>query len=270
MNFKCLDDLKGSLLKSFPEAKPPQGWQIALEQCPPEMDGDITVNCFRFAKIFSKPPDEIASKAVEILSAHPDVVSAVKLKAFVNITLKGAAVHRDSTASVKALLESAKVPAEAKKRILVEYSAPNTNKPQHLGHVRNNTLGMALCGLLAKAGHDVIPVNLINDRGIHICKSMIAYQRFANGDTPQRSGVKGDHFVGGYYVKFNDELRKQLVELRKARPELADKDDDALFLETEIGQAAQKMLRDWEAGIPEVVSLWKTMNSWVIEGFEQT
>jgi len=234
------------------------------------MEGDITVNCFRFAKALGKSPDEIASAAEGILSAHPDVAKAVKLKAFVNVTLKGSAVHRDSVANVDGILASVKLQAGSTKRILVEYSAPNTNKPQHLGHVRNNTIGMSLCSILKRAGHEVLPVNLINDRGIHICKSMIAYQRFGDGATPKSSGVKGDHFVGDFYVKFNDELRKQLSELKKARPELADKEDEALFLETEIGAAAQKMLQDWEAGAPEVVSLWREMNAWVIEGFNQT
>ena len=270
MNFKCLDDLRDSLLKEFPQHKAPADWRIALEQCPAEMEGDITVNCFRFAKLFGKSPDQIADVAAKILSAHPDVVSAVKVKAFVNAVLKGSAVHRDSLASPKGILEAATLPKASQRRILVEYSAPNTNKPQHLGHVRNNTLGMSLCSLLKRVGHDVIPVNLINDRGIHICKSMIAYQRFGNGVTPQSENVKGDHLVGNFYVKYNVELKKQLAELRAAKPELAEKDDDAVFLETEIGKAAQKMLQDWEANVPEVVQLWKTMNSWVIEGFTQT
>ncbi len=270
MSFKCLDDLRDSLFQEFPQHKAPAGWRIALEQCPPEMEGDITVNCFRFAKVFGKSPDQIADSVAKILSAHPDVASAAKVKAFVNATLKGSAAHRDSLADAKELLASAELPKASQRRILVEYSAPNTNKPQHLGHVRNNTLGMSLCSLLKRVGHDVLPVNLINDRGIHICKSMIAYQRFGNGATPESTGVKGDHFVGDYYVKYNAELKRQLSALKAAKPELADKDDDALFLETEIGQAAQKMLQDWEASVPEVVQLWKTMNSWVIEGFTQT
>lgn len=270
MSFKCLDDLRDSLLKEFPQRKAPAGWRIALEQCPPEMEGDVTVNCFRFAKVFGKSPDQIADMAAKILSAHPDVVSAVKVKAFVNATLKGSAVHRDSLADAKALLASAELPGELKRRMLVEYSAPNTNKPQHLGHVRNNTLGMSLCSLLSRVGHDVVPVNLINDRGIHICKSMIAYQRFGNGATPASTGVKGDHLVGDFYVKYNVELKRQLSELKAAKPELASKDDEALFLETEIGAAAQRMLQDWEAGVPAVVELWRTMNSWVIDGFNQT
>ncbi len=270
MSFKCLDDLRDALLKEFPQHKAPPSWSVALEQCPQDMEGDITVNCFRFAKVLGSSPDKIADAVARILSAHPDVAAASKVKAFVNATLKGAAVHRDSLAAPKAILASASLPEGTRRRILVEYSAPNTNKPQHLGHVRNNTLGMSLCSLLARVGHDVIPVNLINDRGIHICKSMLAYQRFGDGATPQSTGIKGDHFVGDFYVKYNDELKKQLSALKAAKPELDGKDDDELFLETEIGRAAQKMLQDWEAGVPEVVELWKTMNSWVIAGFQQT
>ena len=129
---------------------------------------------------------------------------------------------------------------------------------------------MSVCKLLSRVGHDVVPVNLINDRGIHICKSMLAYQRFGNGDTPEKSGIKGDHFVGNYYVRYNIELKKQLEALRAAKPELAEKSDDELFLETEIGAAAQEMLRKWENSDPDTVALWKLMNSWVIAGFNET
>ena len=116
----------------------------------------------------------------------------------------------------------------------------------------------------------MIEINLVNDRGIHICKSMIAYQRFGNGDTPEKSGIKGDHFVGNYYVKYNIALKEQIKELRAAKPELAGKSDDELFLEAEIGRAAQEMLRKWEAGDKDTVALWKLMNSWVIAGFNET
>lgn len=270
MNFKCLDSLKNALLVTYPEITLPSEWEPASEQCPAGMDGDITVNCFRFAGMFKMKPDAMAEKVAQILSTDEDVLSAQTVKAFVNVTLKPAALFRDSVADMNALFASVTLPAASRRRILVEYSAPNTNKPQHLGHVRNNTLGMALCALLARVGHDLVPVNLINDRGIHICKSMLAYQRFGNGDTPEKSGIKGDHFVGGYYVKYNDALTEQIKALREADATLKDKTSDELFLETEIGQAAQKMLRDWEAGDAETVALWELMNSWVIAGFNST
>jgi arginyl-tRNA synthetase len=196
------------------------------------------------------------------------VLEAVTAKAFVNHTLHPGALPRDTVGRLAELLASARV--TARRRILVEFSAPNTNKPQHLGHVRNNTLGMALVALLRRVGHEAIPVNLVNDRGIHICKSMLAYQRFGNGATPESSGKKGDHLVGDYYVRFDQEFRCQLAALRSSRPELADKEADDLFPETEIGQAAQAMLKAWEAGDPAVRELWRTMNSWVLSGFAET
>ena len=270
MNLQSILRLETNLRQAFGQSQIPAGWQIVPEQCPPGMKGDITVNCFRFARFLKVAPDAAAEKTVELLQADPDVQSVERVKAFVNITLRAEALFRDTVGNVNALLEEGKLPAEGRRRILIEYSAPNTNKPQHLGHVRNNTIGMSVCQLLARVGHDVIPVNLINDRGIHICKSMLAYQRFGNGDTPEKSGIKGDHFVGNYYVRYNIELKKQIEALRAARPELKDKSDDELFLETEIGAAAQEMLRKWESSDPETVALWKLMNSWVIAGFNAT
>ena len=151
---------------------------------------------------------------------------------------------------VTALLEES-----ARRRILIEYSAPNTNKPQHLGHVRNNTLGMSLASLLKRVGHDVIEINLVNDRGIHICKSMIAYERFGNGCTPESTGMKGDHLVGKFYVDYNRALSEEIRQLRESDPSTEGKSDEELFLATELGSATQKMLQQWEAGDPEVRGL---------------
>lgn len=270
MNLQCIRRLEKQLQTVFPQAQIPADWSIAPEQCPADMSGDVTVNCFRFARIFKAAPDMVAEKTVELLNADPEVLKAERIKAFVNITLKADALFRDTVGNIPVLLQEGQLPQNARKRILIEYSAPNTNKPQHLGHVRNNTIGMSVCKLLSRVGHDVVPVNLINDRGIHICKSMLAYQRFGNGDTPEKSGIKGDHFVGNYYVRYNIELKKQLEALRAAKPELAEKSDDELFLETEIGAAAQEMLRKWENSDPDTVALWKLMNSWVIAGFNET
>ena len=168
---------------------------IAAERCPAEMRGDITINCFRFAR-WCGSPVAAAQAAAEFLAGHPDVESVETIKAFVNVTLTPAALFRETLADPAALMARAKAPNP--RRILIEYSAPNTNKPQHLGHVRNNTLGMSLAALLKRVGHDVIQINLVNDRGIHICKSMIAYQRFGNGVTPESTGIKGDHLVGKF------------------------------------------------------------------------
>ena len=270
MKLKCLEQLCSELLLEHPAAKLPQDFTIAWEPCPSGMNGDITVNCFRFAKNFCVSPDQLAEEVTRILSNHDDVAAVEKVKAFVNITLKAAPLFRDSVASMDALMEDVALPESQRKRVLIEYSAPNTNKPQHLGHVRNNTLGMSLVSVMKRAGHHMIPVNLVNDRGIHICKSMLAYARCGEGITPEQAGKKGDHFVGDFYVKYNNMLSDEIKQLKAEKPELADKSSDELFLETEIGQAAQKMLRDWENGEPETVALWKKMNSWVFDGFQQT
>ncbi len=269
MNYRCLDDLKNFLAGAYPEIKTGE-WDIVPETCPAEMEGDITVNCFRFAKIFRKSPDEIAQKSVEFLSSHADVEKSEKIKAFVNVTLKGGALHRDTVGNFAGIMEACKFPAEKRRKVLVEFSAPNTNKPQHLGHVRNNTIGMSLASLMKRVGHEVFRINLVNDRGIHICKSMIAYQRFGGGCTPESTGKKGDHLVGDFYVKFDSEFRKQLKELKDSSPDLKDKTDEELFLNTEIGRSAQDMLQKWEAGDAETVALWKKMNEWVFAGFAQT
>lgn len=266
MNFKCIDDLYNFLTAD----KQVDNLTIEPEICPPEMDGDITVNCFRFARFLQQNPMEIAKKVSEFLSNHNDVDKVEAIKAFVNINLKPGALHRDSIAQLQILLDDAVLPADKRKRILIEFSAPNTNKPQHLGHVRNNTLGMSLVSLMKRIGHDAIPSNLVNDRGIHICKSMVAYQRFGKGVTPESTGKKGDHLVGDYYVKYDLELKKQIAALRDEKPEFKDISDDDLFLKVEIGQAAQKMLQDWEAGDSEVRKLWEKMNGWVFAGFEET
>ena len=212
-----------------------------------------------------------ASKAAgDFLASHSDVEKVEVIKAFVNVTLTPTALYRDTVSDKKALLERALLPESERRKILIEFSAPNTNKPQHLGHVRNNTLGMSLASLLKRVGHQVIEINLVNDRGIHICKSMLAYKLFGNGVTPESCGKKGDHLVGDFYVRYNQALSEELKQLRAEHPEYADRDNDDLFLETKIGKEAQEMLRDWENGKEDVRELWKLMNSWVFKGFDET
>lgn len=266
MNFRFQDDLCKFLTQEYGTAVD----SVSVDLCPAGFDGDLTVSCFPLAKLLHGNPMQIAAKVCEFLAAHDDVEKAEAVKAFVNLTLKGGAVMRDTVADEVALLDSVKLPAEETRRILIEFSAPNTNKPQHLGHVRNNTVGMATASILKRVGHDVVQVNLVNDRGVHICKSMIAYQRFGNGVTPETAGKKGDHLVGDFYVIYDKEFRRQIAELKEAHPELQDKDNDELFLQTEIGAATQKMLQDWEAGDSEVRDLWNMMNSWVFKGFGET
>lgn len=266
-NMKFIQDLENFLRSKF--ANYPATNAISLEPCPAGQEGDFTINCFKIGK-FCGNPMVAAQTTVEFLSSHEDIEQAVAVKAFVNINVKAASIHAGSSADIPTLLENCKLPVDERKKILIEFSAPNTNKPQHLGHVRNNTLGMSLASLLKRLGHEVIEINLVNDRGIHICKSMLAYKLFGNGVTPESTGIKGDHLVGDFYVKFNSELSKEIAEVRAAHPEYADLDNDEIFEKTSLGVAARQMLVDWEAGNPEVRELWEKMNSWVFAGFDET
>ena len=266
MRFQFTERLQAALQQQFSVDSLP----IQVDLCPANFTGDVTISCFPFAKLLKRNPMELAQQVSELLKADEDVETVETVKAFVNVTLKPAALMRDTVRNLEALQAQVPLPEAERRRILIEFSAPNTNKPQHLGHVRNNSVGMATATILERAGHKVFRVNLVNDRGVHICKSMIAYQRFGNGVTPESAGKKGDHLVGDFYVAFDKEFRRQLAELREAKPELKDKTDDELFLETEIGRAAQDMLKAWEDGDEKVRALWKTMNSWVFDGFAET
>ena len=265
MKFKFVADLQAHL-------KETKGAEVEInpEVCPGNMEGDLTVNCFRFAKALKSNPMQAAQEIADWLAAHDDIAKTECIKAFINITLEPTAVFRDTVSSAQAILDACELDAEEKRKVLIEFSAPNTNKPQHLGHVRNNVLGQSTNSILRRVGNDVTAVNLINDRGIHICKSMIAYQRFGNGITPEQFGKKGDHLVGHFYVKYNTELKKQLAELREAKPELAETSDNDLFGQTELGQATQEMLLKWEDNDTEVRALWQKMNQWVFDGFDVT
>ncbi len=264
---KFLTDLETFLRSRFPSY--PAESALALEPCPAGQEGDFTLNCFKISR-FCGNPMAAAQAVAEYLSSHEDVESVSAVKAFVNLTLKPEILYRASAADMEALLSGVQLPEADRRRVLIEFSAPNTNKPQHLGHVRNNTLGMALASLLKRVGHDVIEVNLVNDRGIHICKSMTSYQIAGEGKTPESTGIKGDHLVGNFYVEYNKMLSAEIAKLKAEKPELADKDSEELFLETALGQRTQAMLQKWEAGDEEVRALWKMMNSWVFAGFAET
>lgn len=264
---KFLVDLENFLRSRFPNY-PAEG-ALTLEPCPAGQEGDFTLNCFKIAR-FCGNPAAAAQAVAEYLAGHEAVEKVSAVKAFVNLTLKAEELYAASAADMDTLLENVKLPEASRKRVLIEFSAPNTNKPQHLGHVRNNTLGMALASLLKRVGHDVIEVNLVNDRGIHICKSMTSYQISGEGKTPESTGIKGDHLVGNFYVEYNKMLSAEIAKLKAEKPELADKDSEDLFLETALGQRTQTMLQKWEANDPEVRELWKMMNSWVFAGFAET
>ena len=215
MKLTCLKQLENNLEQSYPELCP---IAVTAELPPPEMNGDITVNCFRIAGQLKTNPMKLAEEVREHLTEHPDVCSVDVVKAFVNVTLDTAALYRDTIDDMDTLLANVALPEEKRQKVLLEYSAPNTNKPQHLGHVRNNTLGSALRALMLRVGHSVVAVNLINDRGIHICKSMIAYQRFGSNATPESSGKKGDHLIGEMYVKFERQFQREVAAIKREKP----------------------------------------------------
>ncbi len=265
MKFKLIEDLE-----KYIEDKYSINIAVEADMCPADFDGDITINCFRFAKKLKANPMQVAKELTEYLSSLEDAQDVECVKAFINVTMSPTAVYRDTVADSAKMLGETKLPASDCKHILIEYSAPNTNKPQHLGHVRNNILGMSLVSLLRRVGHNVSAVNLINDRGIHICKSMLAYQMFGEGCTPESTGIKGDHLVGKFYVKFNDVLKTQLKELRDNDSSKAELSDTELSIETEVGRQAQDMLIAWENADEEVRKLWARMNKWVIDGFNET
>ncbi|MCK5805548.1 MAG: arginine--tRNA ligase, partial [Lentisphaeria bacterium] len=266
MDFAFITDLQDHFAAEFHAA----GVEIIPDLCPAEFAGDLTINCFLLAKQLRRNPMQIAAAGAEYLQTHADIAEAECVKAFINVTLVPRALFEAAIGDETALMEDAVLPEAERERVLIEFSAPNTNKPQHLGHVRNNTIGMATATLLERVGHDITRINLVNDRGIHICKSMLAYQRFGNDETPESTEKKGDHLVGNYYVKFDSELRGQLEKLRADKPALADKSSDELFLQTEIGRAAQDMLIAWEQDDEQVRALWGMMNQWVFDGFAET
>jgi arginyl-tRNA synthetase len=238
--------------------------ELSLQPTRKEFEGTYTFVVFPFLKLTKLNPEASANKLGEFLQSHCDSVQGFNvIKGFLNIS-----VNETSWLHVFKQLyanpQLGQLPANGKK-VMVEYSSPNTNKPLHLGHLRNNFLGFSVSEILRANGYEVIKANLVNDRGIHICKSMVAYQHFGNGETPESSGIKGDHLAGKYYVLFDKEYKKQISSLiEKGQSEEEAKKNAPIMLE------AQDMLRLWEAGNKEVVDLWKTMNSWVYEGFNVT
>ncbi len=269
----------------------------------PEM-GDRGFPCFALAPVLKRSPQQIAQQVADAIEAHlgdDSIVEAINLAGpYVNFQL-----HRGRLAQL--VLQQIEDRGDAfgqgqpsDEQWVVEFSAPNTNKPQHLGHVRNNLLGDSVCRILDHFGHRVAPVNLINDRGIHICKSMVAYQRFADGETPDSTGEKGDHFVGRYYVRFNQAFHDEYQTWQStddaeqrfqswlsnpdSEPHREQEDDPDqlrhIFFEhfehdyfnaiSDLGQQARQMLQGWEDGDEDIRELWSTMNSWVLDGFETT
>ena len=240
--------------------------RLQIQKTRKEFTGDLTLVAFPLAVISHKSPEQTAKEIGEFLTQHLEAVSGFNvIKGFLNITISSAEWAKQLRMISEVKEYGTVIPGSDAPVMVIEYSSPNTNKPLHLGHIRNNLLGYSLSRICSTAGNRVIRTNIVNDRGIHICKSMVAWQLYANGATPASTGMKGDHFVGDYYVLFEKNYREQTDTLVAAgsTPDEA-RDNAPLML------AARQMLLKWEAGDEETVKLWNMMNSWVYEGFDAT
>ncbi|WP_343524842.1 arginine--tRNA ligase [Pedobacter sp.] len=237
---------------------------INIQETRKEFEGQATIVVFPVTKISKKSPEQTATEIGEYLVAHvADITKFNVVKGFLNLSI--AESYFLDQFNNEILAPGFGVYKPNGKKVMVEYSSPNTNKPLHLGHVRNNLLGYSVSELLKAYGYEVVKVNLVNDRGIHICKSMLAWQKWGHGETPESTGLKGDHLVGKYYVIFDKEYKKEIDALKaEGQSEEEAKKNAPLIKE------AQHMLLKWEQGDEEVVSLWKTMNEWVYAGFNIT
>lgn len=260
---KIRESVNGALMSLYGEQA--EGSSFQINQTKPEFEGDYTVVLFSLVKSLKKSPDTLGAELGDFLVANePKVFQEYNIiKGFLNFTI----TEDYWTGILKSSYNDPRfglLPPKPHK-VMVEYSSPNTNKPLHLGHLRNNFLGWSIAEILKAGGHEVVKTCIVNDRGIHICKSMIAWKWFGNGETPESAGKKGDHFVGDYYVRFNNEYKKEIDELIASGM-----DKDTAEKEAPIMKAAQEMLVGWEAGDPDIMAIWKDMNGWVYEGFDTT
>lgn len=244
----------------------PEATSVQLQKTKKEFEGHYTLVVFPFLKASRKNPEATAQEIGEtLLKNEPAIASFNVIKGFLNLVLSPQCwtevlkdIHNDDTFGTKKISDNAPL-------IMVEYSSPNTNKPLHLGHIRNNLLGFSISEILKANGNKVIKTNIVNDRGIHICKSMLAWKKWGENVTPESSGKKGDHLVGDFYVLFDKKYKQELAELQASGK--SKEEAEAL---SPLMNEAREMLRKWEAGDPEVVNLWKEMNQWVYTGFDQT
>ena len=240
---------------------------VQLQETRPEFEGQLTLVVFPLLKISHKKPEDTAQDVGQYLvSKVPDVISKFNvIKGFLNLTISSAqwiellqSIQQDDSFGFIPVTDKSPL-------VMIEYSSPNTNKPLHLGHVRNNLLGWALANVMQANGNKVVKTNIVNDRGIHICKSMLAWLKYGNGETPESSGKKGDHLIGDYYVAFDKHYREQVKELVAQGM-----DEDVAKNEAPLMKEAHAMLVKWEQNDPEVRALWHKMNEWVYEGFDET
>ena len=247
---------------------------VQLQKTKKEFEGHLTLVVFPFLKISKKGPEQTAQEIGEYLKQHePAIASYNVIKGFLNLTIASSVwidllnrIQADSQWGIQKAADNAPL-------VMIEYSSPNTNKPLHLGHVRNNLLGNALANIMAANGNKVVKTNIVNDRGIHICKSMLAWLKYGNGETPESSRKKGDHLIGDYYVAFDKHYKAEVKELM-AKYEAEGMNEEEAKTKAEANSPlmleAREMLRKWEANDPEVRALWKKMNDWVYAGFDET
>ena len=247
---------------------------VQLQKTKKEFEGHLTLVVFPFLRMSKKGPEQTAQEIGEYLKANEPMIAGYNvIKGFLNLTIASSAwvellntIQADKTYGITAATESSPM-------VMIEYSSPNTNKPLHLGHVRNNLLGHALANIVAANGNKVVKTNIVNDRGIHICKSMLAWLKYGNGETPESSGKKGDHLIGDYYVAFDKHYKAEVKELMaKYQAEGMNEEEAKAKAEAEspLMKEAREMLVKWEANDPEVRALWKKMNDWVYAGFDET
>ena len=247
---------------------------VQLQKTKKEFEGHLTLVVFPFLKMSKKGPEQTAQEIGEYLKVNDPAVAAFNvIKGFLNLTI-ASATWIELLNEIQADEQYGLVQVtDASPLVMIEYSSPNTNKPLHLGHVRNNLLGNALANIVAANGNKVVKTNIVNDRGIHICKSMLAWKKYGNGETPETSGKKGDHLVGDYYVSFDKHYKAEVKELMAKFTAQGMSGDEAKAkaeAESPLMQEAREMLVKWEAGDPEVRGLWEMMNNWVYAGFDET
>ena len=260
------DTLKQHIIQAVQQLYSVDLETVELQQTRKDFTGDITLVIFSLLRHIKGNPVQIGEQIGDYLKKHAgDLVSDFNvIKGFLNLVIADS-YYINFLDQIRENKHFGLAAPNSKEAILVEYSSPNTNKPLHLGHIRNNLLGYSVAEILKAAGHKVYKTQIINDRGIHICKSMIAWQRFGNGETPESTGLKGDKLVGNYYVAFDKAYKEEIQQL------IAEgKSKEEAEKQAPIFVAAQQMLRQWEAGDPEVISLWKKMNGWVYDGFAVT
>ena len=247
---------------------------VQIQKTKKEFEGHLTLVVFPFLKMSRKGPEQTAQEIGEYLKVNEPAVAAFNvIKGFLNLTI-ASATWIDLLNEIQADEQYGLVKAtETSPLVMIEYSSPNTNKPLHLGHVRNNLLGNALANIVAANGNKVVKTNIANDRGIHICKSMLAWKKYGNGETPETSGKKGDHLVGDYYVSFDKHYKAEVKELMTEFAAQGMSEDEAKAkaeAASPLMQEAREMLVKWEAGDPEIRGLWEMMNNWVYAGFDET